>query len=106
VTEFGDFHVKSGCQLMGELLALGEPPTCVFISNEFMHAGSTRFLLEKKENASQVPSIISFGAMELSFGLGCCRMVVRQPITAIGTQAAGFLLSRIAGETGAPRMAG
>jgi len=106
LVRFGDFHTQSGFQLMGELMALPSPPPWVFVSNYFMHVGATRFLMENRQNLSLVPSIVSFDEMELSFSLGYCRMIVRQPIREIGTRAAEFLLSRISGNfSGAPRLA-
>jgi len=105
VVRFGNFHVESGYELMKELFSLEERPTCIFISNYFMHVGATRFLMEQKGQQAWSPSIISFDEMELSFTLAFCAMVIRQPIADIGKQAAEFLLSRIAGEAGGPRMA-
>jgi len=104
LVRFGDFHAESGYKLMKELHAAEKRPTCVFVSNYFMHVGATRFLME--HGKPWTPSIISFDEMELSFTLAYCRMVVRQPISAIGAQAAEFLMSRISGDSeGAPRLA-
>ena len=106
LVRFGDFHTASGFQLMRELMEQDDPPPWVFVSNYFMHIGATRFLMENRNRLPVVPSIVSFDEMELSFSLGYCRMIVRQPIREIGTRAAEFLLSRISGEfTGAPRLA-
>jgi LacI family transcriptional regulator len=49
-----------------------------------------------------VPVLISFDDMELSFALGYCRMIVRQPILELGTRAAELLLARIQGGNDAP----
>lgn len=106
LVRFGDFHTDSGFRLMNELMTLPEPPAWVFISNYFMHIGATRFLMEHRGQWRLQPSLVSFDEMELSFSLGFCRMIVRQPIQAMGAQAAEFLLSRIRGEfSGAPRLA-
>lgn len=102
LVRFGDFHTDSGYRLMEELMAMAHPPTWIFVSNYFMHLGATRFLMEHRQTLSQVPSIISFDEMELSFSLGYCRMIVRQPIQDIGTRAAEFLLSRISGDYSGP----
>jgi len=106
LVRFGNFHAEGGYQLMKDLSTAAEPPTCVFISNYFMHVGATRFLMEQNQSVGWAPSIISFDEMELSFTLAYCRMVIRQPIREIGQKAAEFLLSRIAGDpVGGPRMA-
>jgi LacI family transcriptional regulator len=106
LVRFGDFHSESGAQLMRELMELPDPPPWVFVSNYFMHLGATRYLMENRSRLNLVPSIVSFDEMELSFSLGFCRMIIRQPIRDIGTRAAEFLLSRVSGGfTGAPRLA-
>ena len=104
LVRFGDFHRDSGYQLMASLMALPHPPTDVFISNEFMHIGATRFLMEHRHTLTRVPDLLSFDEMELAFPLGFCHTNVRQPVPDIGRQAAEFLLSRIAGESGGPRL--
>jgi len=101
LVRFGDFHTASGFQLMKELMETANPPSWVFVSNYFMHIGATRFLMENP-GLPVVPSIVSFDEMELSFSLGYCRMIVRQPIRDIGTRAAEFLLSRISGDFAGP----
>ena len=106
LVRFGDFHSQSGYELMGQLMQLSEPPPWVFVSNYFMHLGATRYLMEHRDTLQVTPSIVSFDEMELSFTLGYCRMIIRQPIRDIGTRAAEFLLSRISGEYHAgPRLA-
>jgi LacI family transcriptional regulator len=102
LVRFGDFHTASGFQLMKELMETSDPPSWVFVSNYFMHVGATRFLMENRDKLPLLPSIVSFDEMELSFSLGYCRMIVRQPIREIGTRAAEFLLSRISGEFAGP----
>ncbi len=98
---FGDFHAGSGYQLLGELLALPQPPSVVFISNYFMHVGASRLLTERRtEGVSESsgktdPWLVSFDDLELSFALGFSRILVRQPTLDLGRQAAGLLLDRL-----------
>lgn len=92
---FGNFHTESGYQLMGELLALPEPPDLVFISNYYMHVGATQYITEHGPDLDQVPVIYSFDDMMLSFALGYCRLIVRQPTHQLGMTAADLLLTRI-----------
>jgi len=106
LVRFGDFHSQSGYTLMKELMELSDPPPWVFVSNYFMHVGATRYLMEHRGSLAVVPSIVSFDEMELTFTLGYCRLIIRQPIRDIGTRAAEFLLSRISTEfVGGPRLA-
>jgi len=105
LVRFGDFHAESGYRLMGELMALDRPPRCVFLSNYFMHVGATRFLMDHPPAAGAVPSLVAFDDMELSFTLGFCRTIVRQPIPEIGRRAAELLVDRMEHPEGpAPRV--
>jgi len=97
LVRFGDFHAESGHRLMGELMDLDRPPTAVFLSNYFMHVGATRALMERPGRPA--PVLVAFDDMELSFTLGYCRTIVRQPIGDLGRRAAELLLHRMAGGT-------
>ena len=92
---FGDFHIETGYQLMSQLLSLPEPPTAVFISNFSMHVGATKFINEHRNQLSSIPAIVSFDDIELSFALGYCTTIVRQPTLQLGQTAAELLLNRI-----------
>ena len=95
VVLFGNFHVGSGYSLMARLMEGTDPPPCVFISNYFMHVGATKYLMEHQNELGAVPELISFDEMELSFTLGFCRTIVRQPILEIGHKAAELLVERM-----------
>jgi LacI family transcriptional regulator len=95
VVLFGDFHIDSGYALMARLMENAEPPPCVFISNYFMHVGATKYLMEHAATMRSAPELISFDEMELSFTLGFCRTIVRQPILEIGHKAAELLVDRM-----------
>jgi LacI family transcriptional regulator len=99
---FGNFHADSGHAMMAELLALADPPPVVFVSNYFMHVGATRYITEHRDSLARLPVIISFDDMELSFALGYCRMIVRQPTQELGARAAELLLARINKDDGGP----
>ena len=98
LVRFGDFHAESGWRLMGELMTLEAPPPCVFLSNYFMHVGATKYLMEHKAQLKVIPELLSFDDLELSFSLGFCRTIVRQPVLEIGSKAAELLLARMAGK--------
>ncbi len=95
IIKFGDFHSKSGYQLMKELVEYDNPPSYVFIANFYMHVGATKYLIEQGEMFKKSISIASFDDMELSSILGFSKLRVRQPMVEIGTRAAKLLLSRI-----------
>jgi len=97
IVKFGDFHVESGYEIMKELMQQDNPPPFVFISNYYMHAGATKYLIESKFNLKNDVLVASFDDMELSSIFGFSILRVRQPMTEIGIKAAQLLLSRIDG---------
>jgi LacI family transcriptional regulator len=94
---FGDFHQDSGYTAMEKICQLSHPPQGVFLSNVFMHLGAAKYLLEHKYHLDQIPEIIGFDELDLSYGLGFCHIMVRQPVEEIGVLAAQTLLDRIHG---------
>lgn len=95
IVKFGDFHIRSGYDLMKELMEADAPPNYVFIANYFMHVGATKYLIERKEHLGQPVFIASFDDMELSSILGFCNVLISQPMMEIGSKAAMTLLNRI-----------
>lgn len=98
IVKYGDFHVQSGYEKMEELMKENNPPSHVFISNYYMHAGATKYLVEHGKNLENPITLASFDDMELAALLGYCRILVRQPMTEIGNRAARILMDRINGE--------
>lgn len=95
IVKFGNYHIKSGYNLMKELMESINPPQYVFISNYFMHVGATKYLVENRDTAACQVSIASFDDMEISSILGFSSIRIRQPMIEIGSRAAQLLLNRI-----------
>lgn len=95
IVKFGDFHVQSGYELIGELLNMEDAPNDVFISNYFMHVGATKYMIEHIESIKRSVSITSFDDMELSSILGFGEIRIKQPMLEMGNKAAQLILSRI-----------
>lgn len=95
IVKFGNYHIKSGYDLMKELMECCNPPQYVFISNYFMHVGATKYLVEQVGTKACKVSIASFDDMEISSILGFGSVRIRQPMIEIGSRAAEILLSRI-----------
>lgn len=93
---FGDFHVRSGYEIMKKLLANEIPPESIFISNYYMQVGAARFLLENPH--VRIPFIAGFDDMELSSVLGLSKITVIQPMMEMGIRAAELLINRINGD--------
>lgn len=98
IVKYGDFHLQSGYEKMEEMMKVENPPMHVFISNYYMHAGATKYLVEHAGDLTGNTTLASFDDMELASLLGFCRLLVRQPMTEIGSKAARILLDRINGE--------
>ena len=98
IVKYGDFHVQSGYEKMEELMREENPPQDIFITNYYMHAGATKYLMEHSKEINTQVTIASFDDMELASLLGYCKVLVRQPMLEIGSKAAKILLSRINGE--------
>lgn len=102
---FGDFHVESGYQLLGELLEQPSPPQSIFVSNYFMHIGAVRYVVEHRDKLTPDLFLASFDDMELSSVTGIPSLTIAQPVAQIGEEAARLLLDRLTGkETGKPRI--
>jgi len=96
---FGDYHEKSGYELMKSLMALSDPPEHIFISNYFMHLGAARYLLESDHKGLH---ILSFDDLPLAAFFPYTSIIVAQPMEEIGRAAAELLVQRIHGSK-APR---
>ncbi len=96
---FGDYHEKSGYELMKSLMELPEPPDHIFISNYFMHLGAARYLLESDHKGLH---ILSFDDLPLAAFFPYTSIIVAQPMEELGRAAAELLIKRIHGSK-APR---
>lgn len=93
----GGFHEDGGYQAMLRLLALPEPPTAVFATNNLMTFGALRAL---RDMAIAVPaqlSIIGFDDHPLAPLLSPALTVVHRPMEEQGVLAMRLLLQRLRG---------
>ncbi|WP_119067164.1 LacI family DNA-binding transcriptional regulator [Rubrobacter indicoceani] len=94
----GDFRRESGAQAMRELLALGHPPTAVFVANNSMALGA---LLELRGRGLRVPedvSVASFDDVGWFDLLSPPLTAIAQPVREMGVVAAKTLARMLAGE--------
>lgn len=96
--KYGDFHERSGYELIGSFLNNDRAPEVVFISNYYMYVGAVKYLIRNKDNMKQPVYLASFDDMAFSEVNGLPSLNIAQPIQEIGMEAARLLLSRIRGE--------
>ena len=98
---FGDMHIDSGYSLTAELLREHEDLQYLFIINLFMRIGAEKFLAEKE--VGRDIRIVAFDESPVSSLFTHSWITIRQPLEAIGSQAAELILRRLDGlETAAP----
>ncbi len=100
----GDFHVRSGYELMKDIMTGNEIPEAVFAGNYFMYLGAARWLLDEKirrhrADITPLPTIVlaNFDNLEPLSIFGGSDLVVEQPMQELGKTAAKKLLERIDG---------
>lgn len=99
----GQYLPQSGYERTLQLLSLPEPPTAIFAANDDVARGA---LMAARERDVAVPaglSIIGFDDAPQAAFPGPALTSVRQPLGAIGTEAARLLLRQINGEEVARR---
>ncbi|MXI40379.1 substrate-binding domain-containing protein, partial [Escherichia coli] len=76
----GDYHMKSGYESMESLLALDEPPTALFCSNDDMAIGAMNALFAKGKTCPGDISIIGFDDIAFSSYTTPALTTVKKPI--------------------------
>lgn len=97
----GPLHIESGHRLMGEMLALPDPPDAYFVVNADTHIGATNWLMTAGRAFRDRVAFAAFDEMPYSPLLQFCRISVEQPVAEMGQAAARMVLERIDGEGGA-----
>jgi LacI family transcriptional regulator len=93
--KYGDFRQTGGYRAMGELLAIPEPPTAVFIANNLMTLGALQAIHERGLSIPDDIGIISFDDMSWATSLQPPLTAVAQPTYELGATAAELLLARM-----------
>ena len=88
----GDFSVDSGYRAMQALLALEEPPTAVFCSNDEMAIGALKAIKDQKLRVPRDISIIGFDNIRFSEYSDPPLTTISQPNTEIGRTAMRLML--------------
>jgi LacI family transcriptional regulator len=99
----GDSQAEQAHKAVEQVLALPQPPTALVVSNNRMTIGAMRALRDLGLNVPQDISLVAFDDFEWSDLFHPSLTAVAQPTLAIGEQAMGLALSRIADPTLPPR---
>ena len=91
----GDFNLLSGRMKTLELLNLSEPPTAIFLSNDWMAIGAIRAASEIGLSVPNELAIVGFDDIELSSFVTPALTTIRQPTTKICKSAVELLIKRI-----------
>ncbi len=92
---FGDYSLKSGYTLAGELLSLPNPPTAIVCGNDYIAAGTLRAIREKGIRVPDDMLISGFDNSVVSDATNPTITTVKMPAFEIGAIAAQALLRRI-----------
>lgn len=79
----GDYSIESGFQAMQSLLALPEPPTCVFCANDDMAVGAMNACFENQVSVPSRISLIGFDDIVFARYTNPALTTVRKPIADI-----------------------
>ena len=92
----GEFTEKGGWRGTRQLLALAEPPTAIFASNDAMAVGALSALREQGVEVPSAMAVVGFDDIPVAPFLNPPLTSVRVGIAALGERAAALLLSALA----------
>ena len=93
-----DFEIDGGISAAKRLLALAEPPTAIFASNDNMAVGALRVALERGLRVPDDLSIVGFDDADISRIVSPALTTVRQPLEEMGRVAVSLLTRLIDGQ--------
>lgn len=87
----GDFEIPGGYAAAARLLALPDPPTAIFASNDNMAVGVLRAARERGLSVPEDLSVVGFDDAELARSVTPALTTVRQPLAELGRTAVSLL---------------
>lgn len=97
-----DWSPETGWQLTRDLLALPDPPTALFCTNNLLAVGALRSLREAGKRVPEDIALACFEDIEVASLIDPWLTAVAQPAFDLGTRAATLLLERLAGRVDPP----
>jgi len=95
----GNFEMADGHKAAHRLLALDEPPTAIFASNDNMAVGALRAAAERNLRVPADLSVVGFDDSELARVVTPNLTTVRQPLEEMGRMAVSLLTRLIDGQS-------
>ena len=95
----GNFEMADGHKAAHRLLALDEPPTAIFASNDNMAVGALRAAAERNLRVPADLSVVGFDDSELARVVTPNLTTVRQPLEEMGRMAVSLLTRLIEGQS-------
>ncbi|NYD70156.1 LacI family DNA-binding transcriptional regulator [Herbiconiux flava] len=95
----GDFEIRSGYELMGDLIAHEVKFSAVFACNDFMAIGAMRRLWEEGLRVPEDVSVVGFDDVDMASVVTPGLTTVRQDMLEIGRQSARLLIEGLAAGT-------
>jgi LacI family transcriptional regulator len=92
----GDFHQPGGYDGTRHLLALSDPPTAIFASNDVSAFGVMEAVRDAGFRIGQDVSVVGFDDIPAAASVHPSLTTVRQPLEEMGRQATQMLFERIA----------
>ena len=100
----GPYEFATGYRAMGTLLGLPDPPTAIFTTNYDFTIGLVTAARERGINIPEELDIFGFDCVEICTMMQPPLPVVHQPEQEIGRIAAEYMIQRLEGYTGEPRV--
>ena len=100
----GQYEFATGYRAIETLLALEDPPTAVFTTNYDFTLGLVTSAREKGISIPDELDLFGFDCVQVCTMMNPPLPVIHQPEQEIGRIAAAYLIDRLSGYTGEPRM--
>jgi LacI family transcriptional regulator len=94
----GNFEIESGRAAAHTLLALPDPPTAIFASNDNMAVGAVQAARERGLSVPENLSVVGFDDADISRIVSPALTTVRQPLEEMGRMAVSLLTRLIEGQ--------
>lgn len=100
----GDYHFSNGYQSFQAMMAMPDPPTAVFCVNNDITVGVIAAAREFQNQSGRPIAIFGYDCVDICSLMSPSIPVVQQPENEIGQLAGAYLMERLNGYDGSPRL--